>query len=31
MLTVPDTGMEVTIDIGEPDNIYPDNKQDAGK
>jgi sialate O-acetylesterase len=29
--TVPDTGMAVTIDIGNPTNIHPANKQDVGK
>jgi len=29
-LSVPNTGMAVTIDIGEPD-IHPKNKQDVGK
>jgi sialate O-acetylesterase len=29
--TVPDTGMAVTIDIGNPRNIHPVNKQDVGK
>jgi sialate O-acetylesterase len=29
--TVPNTGMAVTIDIGEADNIHPRNKQDVGK
>ena len=29
--TVPNTGMAVTIDIGEADNIHPHNKQDVGK
>jgi sialate O-acetylesterase len=28
---VPDTGMAVTIDIGEADDIHPRNKQDVGK
>ncbi len=30
-LAVPNTGMAVTIDIGEPLNIHPANKQDVGK
>ena len=30
-LALPDTGMAVTIDIGEPDNIHPKNKQDVGR
>jgi len=30
-LAVPNTGMAVTIDIGEADNIHPKNKQDVGK
>jgi sialate O-acetylesterase len=29
--TVKNTGMAVTIDIGEADNIHPRNKQDVGK
>jgi sialate O-acetylesterase len=29
-LTVPHTGMAVTIDIGTPDNTHPPNKQDVG-
>ena len=29
--TVPNTGMVITIDIGEKDNIHPTNKQDVGK
>lgn len=29
--TVPDTGMAVTIDIGEAKDIHPKNKQDVGK
>jgi len=29
--TVPNTGMAVTIDIGEADNIHPRDKQDVGK
>jgi sialate O-acetylesterase len=30
-LAVPNTGMAVTIDIGEANNIHPRNKQDVGK
>jgi sialate O-acetylesterase len=30
-LSLPNTGMAVTIDIGEPDDIHPRNKQDVGK
>jgi sialate O-acetylesterase len=30
-LSVAKTGMAVTIDIGNPDNIHPTNKQDVGK
>ncbi len=30
-LGLPDTGMAVIIDIGEPDNIHPKNKQDVGR
>ncbi len=30
-LKVPNTGMAVTIDIGDPKNIHPTNKQDVGK
>jgi len=29
-LALPDTGMAVTIDIGEADDIHPRNKQDVG-
>lgn len=29
-LALPETGMAVTIDIGNPDNIHPGNKQDVG-
>jgi sialate O-acetylesterase len=29
-LSVADTGMAVTIDIGDPDNVHPANKQDVG-
>lgn len=30
-LELPKTGMAVTIDIGDPDDIHPRNKQDVGK
>lgn len=30
-LRVPKTGMAITIDIGDPRNIHPTNKQDVGK
>lgn len=30
-LAVPNTGMAVTIDIGDPDNIHPTNKQEVGR
>jgi len=30
-LRVPNTGMAVTLDIGNPKNIHPGNKQDVGK
>ena len=30
-MSVPNTGMAVTLDIGNPDNIHPANKQDVGK
>jgi sialate O-acetylesterase len=30
-LALPNTGMAVTIDIGDPNNIHPANKQDVGK
>jgi sialate O-acetylesterase len=30
-LDLPNTGMAVTIDIGDPNNIHPTNKQDVGK
>jgi len=30
-LDLPNTGMAVTIDIGEANNIHPGNKQDVGK
>ena len=29
--TVPDTGLAVTIDLGEPDNIHPRAKQEVGR
>lgn len=29
-LALPGTGMAVTIDIGDPDNVHPKNKQDVG-
>jgi sialate O-acetylesterase len=29
-LTLPNTGMAVTIDIGDPDNVHPKDKQDVG-
>jgi sialate O-acetylesterase len=29
-LTQPNTGMAITIDIGEADNVHPRNKQDVG-
>jgi sialate O-acetylesterase len=29
-LAVANTGMAVTIDIGDPDNVHPSNKQDVG-
>ena len=31
MKTVKNTGMAVTMDIGNPENIHPANKQDVGK
>ena len=31
ILKVPNTGMAVTIDIGEANNIHPKNKQEAGR
>ncbi|MEO0293706.1 MAG: sialate O-acetylesterase [candidate division WOR-3 bacterium] len=31
MLTVPNTGMVVTLDIGDLNNIHPSNKVDVGK
>ena len=30
-LSVPNTGMAVTMDIGNPDNIHPGDKQDVGE
>jgi len=30
-LAVPNTGMAITIDVGEADDIHPKNKQDVGK
>ena len=30
-LALPNTGMAVTIDIGDPDNIHPTNKQEVGR
>jgi len=30
-LSVPNTGMAVTLDIGDPNDIHPRNKQDVGK
>jgi sialate O-acetylesterase len=30
-LKIPNTGMAVTVDIGDPTNIHPKNKQDVGK
>jgi len=30
-LAVPNTGMAITIDVGEADNIHPKNKQAVGK
>jgi len=30
-LSLPNTGMAVTMDIGNPQNIHPANKQDVGK
>ena len=30
-LALPQTGMAVAIDIGEPDNIHPRNKQEVGR
>jgi sialate O-acetylesterase len=31
VLTLPKTGMAVTLDIGDPKDIHPKNKQDVGK
>jgi sialate O-acetylesterase len=31
VLGVPATGMAVTIDIGDPENVHPTNKQDVGR
>ena len=31
VLKATNTGMAVTIDIGDPDNIHPQNKQEAGR
>jgi sialate O-acetylesterase len=30
-LSTPDTGMAVTLDIGDPGNIHPRNKQEVGR
>lgn len=30
-LAQPDTGMAVTLDIGDPDDIHPSNKQEVGR
>ncbi len=30
VLSLPNTGMAVTIDIGDPKNVHPHNKQDVG-
>jgi len=30
-LRLPHTGMAITVDIGEPDNIHPKNKQEVGR
>ena len=30
-LSLPNTGMAVTIDIGDPDNLHPRNKQEVGR
>jgi sialate O-acetylesterase len=30
-LALPDTGMAVTVDVGEADDIHPRNKQDVGR
>jgi sialate O-acetylesterase len=29
--TIPNTGLAMTIDIGDPDNIHPRNKQEVGR
>ncbi len=29
-LAIPDTGMAITLDIGDPSNIHPTNKQEVG-
>ena len=31
MLKIPNVGLACTVDIGEPDNVHPANKQDVGK
>ena len=31
VLSLPNTGMAVTIDIGDPDNVHPRNKQEVGR
>ena len=31
LLSVPKTGMAVTIDIGDPDNVHPKNKEPLGE
>ena len=31
LVAIPRCGMAVTIDIGDPDNVHPKNKQDVGK
>lgn len=30
-LSLPETGMAVTYDVGDPDDVHPKNKQDVGK
>jgi sialate O-acetylesterase len=30
-LAVPNTGMAITIDVGDPKNIHPKNKQEVGR
>jgi sialate O-acetylesterase len=30
-LKLPRTGMAITVDVGEPDNIHPKNKQEVGR